>query len=226
MRKRAENVDATRQRIVEAAAELHGSVGPAATTVQGIAERAGVTRATVYRHFPDDDALFAACSAHWLAGQRPPDPASWAAVRDPRTRLRVGLADIYRFYRDGEAMLRRVYGDFEHLPGSRRREIEARDAAIRDLLVAPYEERTKQQPVLRAVVAHATSFWTWRSLCIDGGLGNEQAVDLMVGLAETARAPSLRSARGGAARTEPALERRTTASRRAGHDSGRRGDAP
>jgi AcrR family transcriptional regulator len=200
MRQRAENVDATRKRIVEAAVKLHGSVGPAAATVQAIAELAGVTRATVYRHFPDDDVLFAACSAHWLAGQRPPDPASWAAVRDPQQRLRVGLADLFRFYRDGEAMLRRVYGDFEQLPASRRREIAARDAAIRDLLVAPYEERTRQQSVLRAVVAHAVSFWTWRSLCIDGGLSNERAVELLAELvgaaAGSTRRRATRSSRG------------------------------
>jgi len=67
IRRRAEQVDQTRQRIVETTAELHGSVGPAATTIAAIADRAGVTRLTVYRHFPDDAALFAACSAHWIA---------------------------------------------------------------------------------------------------------------------------------------------------------------
>ena len=77
MRRRAEQVDRTRQRIVEATVELHGSVGPAATTIAAIAEAAGVTRLTVYRHFPDEDALFAARSAHWLARQQLPDPAAW-----------------------------------------------------------------------------------------------------------------------------------------------------
>ena len=69
MRKRADDVAATRQRIVEAAVRLHGTIGPAATTISALAEEAGVTRLTVYRHFPDDLALFTACSAHWAAGQ-------------------------------------------------------------------------------------------------------------------------------------------------------------
>src|SRR5918999_188498 len=75
MSRRAEGVAETRQRIVEATVELHGTVGPAASTIAAIAERAGVTRLTVYRHFPDDEALWAACSGHWLSQQDPPDPS-------------------------------------------------------------------------------------------------------------------------------------------------------
>ncbi len=188
MRRRAEHVDATRRRIVEAAVELHGSVGPAATTVMGIAELAGVTRATVYRHFPDDDTLFTACSAHWMAGQHPPDPASWSAIPDPDERLRHGLGELYRFYREGEPMLRRIYRDVDHLPASRRREVVARDTVIRDLLVAPYRPKAREKKVISALVAHVTSFWTWRSLCVDGGLDDGQVIDLCVALLRTARA--------------------------------------
>jgi AcrR family transcriptional regulator len=85
MRRRAEQEDQTRQRIVEATAELNGSIGPAATTIAAIANRAGVTRLTVCRHFPDDAALFAACSAHWIARQQLPDPAPGprSAIRPP-----------------------------------------------------------------------------------------------------------------------------------------------
>jgi len=57
MRARQENVDQTRLRITEATVRLHEEVGPAATTVSAVADRAGVTRLTVYRHFPDDEAL-------------------------------------------------------------------------------------------------------------------------------------------------------------------------
>ena len=59
---RAAQEEATRARIVEAAIALHGTVGPARTTVSAIAENAGVRRATVYRHFPDERALFLGCS--------------------------------------------------------------------------------------------------------------------------------------------------------------------
>src|SRR5215204_2491067 len=81
--RRAELEDETRRRITDAAVELHGSVGPARTTISAVAERAGVQRATVYRHFPDEEALFDACSAHWMAQHPLPDPTAWAKIEDP-----------------------------------------------------------------------------------------------------------------------------------------------
>jgi AcrR family transcriptional regulator len=75
------------------------TIGPAATTISALADEAGVTRLTVYRHFPDDLTLFAACSAHWASGQELPDPQTWSQVDDPSQRLHAGLSDIYRFYR-------------------------------------------------------------------------------------------------------------------------------
>src|SRR5829696_1235957 len=80
MTKRAEQVDLTRQQIAAAAARLHTTIGPANTSIAGIAEEAGVTRLTVYRHFPDFDGLFAACRAHWRAENPPPDARAWATI--------------------------------------------------------------------------------------------------------------------------------------------------
>jgi AcrR family transcriptional regulator len=182
MGRRAEHIDDTRLRIVEAAVQLHGTVGPAATTIAGIAEQAGVTRATVYRHFPDDASLFHACSAHWLAGQRPPNPGAWAAIADPEERLRAGLADIYRFYRAGEPMLTRIYRDIAAVPEEHQRGLRGRDDVFRDALLDAFPRRARKQQLLRAVIGHAVSFWTWRSLCVKHGLSNEVAVEAMVGL--------------------------------------------
>ena len=67
LKERARRQAETRQRIVDAAVELHTSVGPARTTISAIAERAGVERHTVYAHFPDEPTLFRACSTHWRA---------------------------------------------------------------------------------------------------------------------------------------------------------------
>lgn len=182
MQRRAEKMDDTRQRIVEAAVLLHGTVGPGATTIMRIADEAGVTRATVYRHFPDDASLFAACSSHWLSLQRAPQPAAWAVAATASDRMRLGLTDLYRFYRDGEAMLTRIYGDIALIPESRQRELRVRDEQLRDVLLDafPAEHRTCRR--LRAVVGHAVSFGTWRSLCVDHGLPNRDAVDAMVDL--------------------------------------------
>ena len=111
MKRRAEQVERTRLRITEAAVELHGTIGPARTTITAIAERAGVDRLTVYRHFPTEDALFAACSAHWLGAHPYPDPAPWAAIADPRARLAGALGDLYAWYRENHTMMERVLGD-------------------------------------------------------------------------------------------------------------------
>jgi AcrR family transcriptional regulator len=185
MRKRAEQVDQTRQRIVEAAVHLHGTVGPAATTIAGIAEQAGVTRLTVYRHFPDEVALYLACSSHWMAQQVPPDPDAWAQLADPAHRLRAGLADLYRYYRQGQAMLTRTYRDLAALPESLQRAAEGIDRHYRDVLLEPFAGTCTraQRRRLRAVLGHAVSFWTWRSLCLQRGLSNWEALETMATLA-------------------------------------------
>jgi AcrR family transcriptional regulator len=180
MRRRAEHVAQTRQRIVEAAVHLHGTVGPAGSTIAGIAEQAGVTRLTVYRHFPDEEALFVACSAHWMAQQTPPDPDRWGQITDPEERLREGLTDLYRFYRSGEAMLSRIHRDREHVPERVRQAREAREAHHRDVLVTGFGRGDPRR--LRALVGHASSFSTWKSLCVEHDLPDRDAVDAMVAL--------------------------------------------
>ena len=74
--------------------------------MSAVAGRAGVTRATVYRHFADEEALFLACSRQWLSRQQLPDPEAWRLIEDPAERLRTGLVDIYRYYRGGSQMMR------------------------------------------------------------------------------------------------------------------------
>jgi AcrR family transcriptional regulator len=186
MQKRAEQMDETRQRIIESTVHLHGTLGPAHTTIAGIAREAGVTRLTVYRHFPDDEAIFEACSAHWLAGQVLPDPVAWTRIDDPIDRLRVGLSDLYRFYRNGEAMLTRVYRDRDAMPDRRRRALAQRDEHLRGVLVEPFGSMNRQ---LRAVVGHAASFATWRSLCLEQQLTNGEAVEVMVALVVSTTGP-------------------------------------
>ena len=197
MRKRAEHIDQTHQRIVQAAVHLHGTVGPAATTIAGIAEQAGVTRLTVYRHFPDEEALYLACSSHWLAQQVLPDPDAWAQLADPAHRLRAGLADLYRYYRQGAAMLTRTYRDKAALPESLQRAMEGIDRHYCDVLLEPFAGTRTQRRRLRAVVGHAVSFWTWRSLCLQHGLSDREAVQAMATLALTTATglPAPRAAR-------------------------------
>lgn len=189
MRKRADDIAETRERIVAAAVRLHGTIGPAATTISALAEEAGVTRLTVYRHFPDDRALFAACSAHWASGQVLPDPEAWSRIGDPAQRLHTGLSDLYRFYRDGEPMLTNVRRDRAVLPMEVLKRTDATDAGYVDTLLQPYAVRGIRRKRLRAVLGHAASFWTWRSLCIDHGLTNREAIQAMTALALATATP-------------------------------------
>jgi AcrR family transcriptional regulator len=190
MRRRAEQIGQTRQRIVEATVALHGSVGPAATTIAAIADGAGVTRLTVYRHFPDETALFDACSAHWLSQQQPPDLSTWAQIADPGERLRVGLADLYRFYRAGAGMLALINRDFAALPEAYQRRLQDQADGQCDLLAAPFEGGPGQRRRVRAIIGHAISFWTWHSLCAEHGLSDQEAVGVMTSAALAALASS------------------------------------
>ena len=185
MRRRAESIGETRRRIVEATVRLHGTLGPRATTISAIAREAGVTRLTVYRHFPDESTLFGACSSLWLSRQVPPDPAAWGRIADPARRLRAGLRDLYRFYRRGEAMLERIHGEEAELPEERRQALREMDIHHREILVEAFALSGRRGRRARALVGHAVSFWTWRSLCVSAGLSEREAADAMTALVLT-----------------------------------------
>lgn len=185
MGKRAEEVERTRLRIVEAAVHLHGTTGPRATTMSDVAAEAGVTRATLYRHFQDEQTLFAACSAHWTAQQRPPDPTAWTGDPDPSVRLRTALADVYRFYAEGAPMLRRVTADHDALPEWLRRQRTEELARLSEALLAVAGGR-RPGPLATAVAGHVLEFTTWDSLVTRNGVGPDQAVELMAALLERA----------------------------------------
>src|SRR5256885_14867608 len=104
MKRRAELEEQTRRRITESAVALHEEVGPAQTSISAIAERAGVRRSTVYRHFPDEEALFAACSSHWRTANPPPDPSRWSTIPNTAERTETALRELYEFYGRTEAM--------------------------------------------------------------------------------------------------------------------------
>jgi AcrR family transcriptional regulator len=183
-RRRAELEDETRQRITEAAVDLHGSVGPARTTISAVAERAGVQRATVYRHFPDEEALFGACSSHWRAQHPLPDLAEWAAIGDPDERLRAALSGLYAWFERGESMLEKTTRDAPLVPAMRAAVESMGDwfAEAVATIVRGRPERGARRRRIEAAVGHAVSFATWRSLVRDQGLSDAEVVDLMHGL--------------------------------------------
>jgi AcrR family transcriptional regulator len=189
--RRAEAEEQTRLRITESAVALHEELGPARTSISAVAEHAGVRRSTVYRHFPDDEALFDACSSHWRAANPPPDPGAWTAIADPAARTETALRELYAFYRRTEAMYTSLMRDEPLVPVLRRRlaDFYGYLRAIEDVLMAGRGLRGRAARRTRAALGHALAFPTWRSLAREQGLGDADAVALMsvlVSGAETA----------------------------------------
>jgi AcrR family transcriptional regulator len=192
LKRRAERQEETRRRIVAAAVDLHTTVGPSRATVQAIAEKAGVTRPTVYAHFPDARSLLQACSGHVRETVPPPDPSPWRAIADPSERLENALRELYAYYERLEPLLENVQ----------------RDAAVMPLVAEMNAYRVRAR--LRRAVGHTLEFRTWQSLVRHQGCTTEEAVQLMVAFASGA-APStpIRGAFGAARSAGRGSARRT-----------------
>jgi AcrR family transcriptional regulator len=154
--------------------------------VSAIAELAGVTRLTVYRHFPDDDDLIAACSSHWRALHPRPDVGDWEEVADPVERVRMALGETYRWARGAAPMLSMIYRDLDQLPAFVADALAGDERTRVRVLARGFRLRGRAAGRLEIVLAHALDVRTWRSLCGDGGLHDGEAVGLMTGLVEAA----------------------------------------
>ena len=187
LKKRAEEMADTHLRITEAAIDLHGTVGPSRTTLSAVAERAGVERRTLYRHFPTEADLFAACSSHYFTANPFPDLDAWRAIRDPQLRLERALDELYAYYERTEPMLSNVLRDAELVDA-------ARDAVAplhayldeaADILLVGRRVRGRRRQLLGGALRHALAFSTWRSLTTNG-IGRSDAATLVTALVEGA----------------------------------------
>ena len=180
LRKRADAMGETRRHITAAAVELHGTIGPARTTISAVAERAGVQRQTVYRHFPTKDELYAACSRHFYEGDRWPAPERWRAIADPAERLGAALDELYAYYERNEAMWTNVLRDetlVDALPSSLVVFWDYLEEAA-GALADGWGARGGRRRVLLAATRHAVDFHTWRSLTRSGAVNRAAAVEL------------------------------------------------
>jgi AcrR family transcriptional regulator len=194
LKARAESQERTRQRIAKAAAELHGTVGPAQTTVAEIARRAGVSRLTVYKHFPDNASLYPACSAHYAREHPLPDFGEALAPEDPVDRVRSLLRVVYGgVYRERRGMLRNLHRDRRLDPALDEFMQDNADlaiAALADALVAGFALAGDRAVRLRSLTGVALDFWTWDRLTGEG-LDDEAAADVMTeAIAALAAAPA------------------------------------
>jgi AcrR family transcriptional regulator len=179
LKQRAQRQADTRRRILEATVALHAERGLVATQVTDVAQRAGVDRVTVYRHFPDPASLFKACAAHYYQAHPPPDPTAWAAIGDPEARLRHGLGEVYGYWADNAAMAANVLRDAQvlgHLGVGRRLLGLQRDAT--EVLTSGWPP--SHDTALAATIRVAVDFHTWQRLVAEQGLSQQAAVELAV----------------------------------------------
>jgi AcrR family transcriptional regulator len=177
LKRRAEQQAGTRRRIVEAAVELHGSIGPALTTISMVAERAGVQRHTLYAHFPTERSLFLACSGLALERDPLPDVEAWRAIKNKGELLRVGLRAIYDWYERNAELAACIFRDAEYHALTREMtvmRIAPHMAAYHEVLGAKLSSKQ------RALLQLALSFFTWRTLVRESGLKQDAAVEAMV----------------------------------------------
>jgi AcrR family transcriptional regulator len=191
LKKRAERQEETRLRIARATLELHEILGPALTTRSAIAERAGVTRPTVYSHFPDDLTLGKACSSLEMSDNPLPDPEPWAEIPDPERRLRMALGDLYSYFRRRERLWANVLRDQEMLlddPEALEADAEimgpiyAHWERMRETLAAGWGPPDSPPGLLLGAIGLALDFQAWRAMARTQGMSDEQAIELMVGM--------------------------------------------
>jgi AcrR family transcriptional regulator len=187
LKKRADDVAETHLRITEAAIELHGTVGPSRTTLSAVAKRAGVERRTLYRHFPTEADLFAACSTQYFGANPPPDLDKWRAIRDPQQRLERALDQLYAYYERTEPMLSNVLRDAELVDFARDAVAPLHEylAEAVEILIVGGQVRGRRRQLLRRALRHALAFSTWRSLS-SNGIGRSDAAKLITALIEAA----------------------------------------
>jgi AcrR family transcriptional regulator len=187
LKKRADGMAETHQRITEAAIELHGTLGPSRTTLSAVAERAGVERRTLYRHFPNEADLFAACSTHYFTANPWPDLADWRAIGDPGQRLERALDELYAYYERTEPMFSNVLRDAEVVDFAREAvaPLHAYLEEAAEVLIAGRQARGRRRQLLGGALRHALAFSTWHSLATNG-IGRRHAVKLVTALVETA----------------------------------------
>lgn len=188
LKKRADKMAETQRRIAAAAVDLHGTIGPARTTWSAVANRAGVQRHTVYRHFPTEADLFGACSAHFFTEHPLPDIEPWRETSDPRQRLHQALDDLYGYYESTERMFSNIIRDaelIEDLGPTLAPMQEYLDKAA-EILATGWGARGRRRRLLAAATRHAVDFQAWRSLTQNSRLTRAETIELVTGFVETA----------------------------------------
>lgn len=180
MDRRRDAVAATTSRIVEAAMALHATHGVRLTGWDQIAEQAGVSPATVYRHFPTLDVLVPACARAVFDVIRPPSvpEARIQFTHLPSTpaRLEHLVRESCHCYRRGEGWLHAAHRERDFVPA-----LDQALSVIQETLHV-LVDAAADTPLGRR--GHATLFVLadfpfWKAL-VDAGLSYDEVEDTVV----------------------------------------------
>jgi len=159
--KRAQTVEDTRRRIVEATFALHNEKGPINTSMQDVAERADVALRTVYHHFPTINDLIDGCGGKVIEVLAPPTPAIFAGLSTLEGRVRRLVGELFAVYERGAVPIegaRCQQNEFPALANFVRNEQAMRESLVREAL-RPFGLKPR---VVREVAA-VTDFYVWRA---------------------------------------------------------------
>lgn len=176
LKRRAESVEETRRRIIDATFDLHSEKGVLATSMQDVAERADVALRTVYNHYPTVDDLVAGCAKKVIALLARPTPAIFSGLETYEERVRRLVHELFAMYERGAVMISVARCEQDEVPGLA--EYVANEEALRKELVRealrPFRPRSR---TVREIVA-LTDFYTWKAFA-QQNLSTRQAADVI-----------------------------------------------
>lgn len=163
MRRRAVSYQETRRRIMDATFDMHRAKGVAATTFSDVAAGAGVSPATVLRHFPTMGDLVAACGVHVWDWLEVPDPKGvFDGVEGLRARAQRLVQEVCCIYERGEEPLagaRRDRTAVPQLDGFLRRLDADLERLVRTALAPEHPDERRVRLALALL-----DFGVWQSL--------------------------------------------------------------
>ncbi len=182
MNSRQATVEETRSRIVAAAKELHADQGVQGTSYEEIAAQAGVSQATVYRHFPSLDELIPAC-AQSIAVLQPLSPEAatdlFRGRPDPAKRLEWIIRGTCECYARDGGWLNAARREGDLIPALTE-VVQTQQESLRWLVQAALEGTGAAERYVQ-VLAALIDFPLWKSL-LDEGLSASDATEQILEL--------------------------------------------
>ena len=158
---RAQSVEETRRRIVDATFQLHNEKGVVATSMQDIADRADVSLHTVHSHFPSIDALVGGCAHKVMTLLSPPGADIFHGLDAMAPRLSKLTGELFAMYERGALQIetaRCEASEVAALAGFVAADATNREALVREAL-RPFRVPPKR---MRSVIA-LTDFYVWKA---------------------------------------------------------------